>query len=114
MTQYGIATPKTDQQKAAMDQKIGRNHFFFQGDPTECNVTTAQGDVPALRWDFIQLDPIMRIALVLEFSRENNISIKAADQFLTDSGAYFVQADFELSYTDEQPEEWVTVYQRGG
>ncbi len=85
---YGIATPKSDENRQKMAAKIGRDHFFFKADPTDCVIQTAHGNIPALRWDFTALDPMIRICLTVEASRLRKVSIKEAQRSGSISDGY--------------------------
>lgn len=107
---YGIATPKTEKDKQQMKDRIGRDHFFFKVDPADAVVQTPHGNYEAFRWDFNQLDPMIRIALTVLWSRNQGVSIKDADAFLTRTGAFFNKSEYDLSYTDTDPDDWASAY----
>lgn len=114
---YGIATPTTEAERAKLKSRIGRDHFFFKADPTDAVNQSEQGDIPCLRWEFNQLDPMMRICMTVEASRIGEMSIKEADAYLTRTGAFFIKSQIELTYTDADPDDWASaypIYQRKG
>lgn len=92
----GVATPVTDEQKAKLRAKLGRDFFLFNHPPTRASVRVGDMDVPALRWDFTDLDPLLRIVMVSETMKTLGYTLDQADNCLRATSAYFIEADLVL------------------